>query len=439
MFNVKYANEYISIVKENPQLYFNDYKKLLNDVAHSNAIYKEKPVPVTYQGLFYDEDDKKSFENLSKTLMDITQKVTHEYLINPEYRKLFGFSKELEELIIHDPGYDITVPMARYDVFYNSPDKFKFVEFNTDGSSAMNKDNTVGDILIETLTMKEFRKKYDVECVDMFSPWIKESTKIYESIHNKKPRIAIVDFLDIGATYEFKKFKQLFIENGYICEIFDIRDLVYKNGKLMCDDFEIDMVYRRAVTVEYMKNYDIMKDFTKAYLDNAFMLIGSFRSQIMHTKLIFKILLDPLTQNILNDYENEFLKSHIPFTDKFTDEVYDEVLKNKDLYIVKPVDDYASHGVYAGRGVSDEQWKDILDTALTDDYIYQEYYQMDTIPFLEFDESGNININGFTAVLGMFIYNGKFIAPYTRIGQNSTVGGADKHYVAPNFLIKKEL
>ena len=62
-------------------------------------------------------------------------------------------------MILHDPGYDITVPIARYDVFYNGMDKFKFIEFNTDGSSAMNKDNTVGDLLIETLAMKEFRKK----------------------------------------------------------------------------------------------------------------------------------------------------------------------------------------------------------------------------------------------------------------------------------------
>lgn len=437
MFNIKYAEEYISLVKKEPEKYYKDYLKLLDDVAHSNAIYKEKPVPVTYQGLFYDQKDRENFTQLCKTLMDITQKVTHEYLKNPEYRKLFGFSKELEELILHDPGYDITVPIARYDVFYNGMDKFKFIEFNTDGSSAMNKDNTVGDLLIETLVMKEFMQKYDIECVDMFHPWIEESTKIYESVHHRKPNIAIVDFLDIGATYEFKKFRQLFMESGYNCEIFDIRDLKYVDGNLVCGDFKIDMVYRRAVTVEYMKHYSEMKDFTKAYLDNAFMLIGSFRSQIMHTKLIFKILLDPLTQNILTDYENKFLEEHIPFTDYFDERVYEEVLENKDQYIVKPVDDYASHGVYAGRGFSKEEWSKLLDEALVSDYIYQKYYEMEPLPFLEFDDSGEIKVSGFTAVLGMFIYNGKFIAPYTRIGQNSTVGGADKHYVAPNMFIKK--
>lgn len=438
MFNKKYAEEYISMLKNNPSLYLEDYKKLLDDVAHSNAIYKEKPVPVTYQGLFYDIEDRDNFSKLSTALMQITQKVTKEYLQNEKYRALFPFSKELEDLIMHNPGYDITVPIARYDVFYNGMDKFKFIEFNTDGSSAMNKDNTVGDLLIETNGIKKFRQKYEIENVDMFHPWIEESTSIYKSVHNKKPNIAIVDFLDIGATYEFKKFKQLFIEEGYNCEIFDIRDLKYKDGKLVCDGYEIDMVYRRAVTVEFMKHYDELKDFVRAYYDNAFVLIGSFRSQIMHTKLIFKILLDPLTQKILTDEENEFLKNHIPFTDNLTEEEYEKVLNNKDNYIIKPVDDYASHGVYAGRGVEFEEWKKLLDVAITDDYIYQEYYQMDPLPFVEFVD-GKLEVSEFTAVLGMFIYNGKFIAPYTRVGANSTVGGTDKHYVAPNLLIKHKI
>ena len=36
---------------------------------------------------------------------------------NPEFRKLYGFSPLLEQLILKDPGYSMTVPMARYDIF----------------------------------------------------------------------------------------------------------------------------------------------------------------------------------------------------------------------------------------------------------------------------------------------------------------------------------
>ncbi|WBW49702.1 glutathionylspermidine synthase [Peptoniphilus equinus] len=436
MFNKHYATEYIELIRRDPKLYYDDYLKLKDDVAHSNAIYKDKPVPVTYQGLFYDAADRKALDDISKRLMDLTKKVVNAYLEDSEYRKLFGFSPQLEALILHDPGYDIDVPMARYDIFYNGGENYKFIEFNTDGSSAMNKDNTVGDLLLETKGMKAFGERYTLENVDLFTPWIQASTSIYESRYHRKPNIAIVDFLDIGATYEFKKFKWLFEAAGYTCDIFDIRDLTYKDGKLMGGDYVIDMVYRRVVTAEYMKVYDTLADFTQAYLDNAFMMIGSFRSQIMHTKLIFHILHHPMTMALLSDEEQHFVKAHIPFTDHLNEATLGNVLEDKDRWIIKPIDDYAGHGVYAGKSFTQKEWEDLVRDAATRPSIYQEYYAMDPLPFVEFNDDGELEVHGFSAVMGLFIYNGTFIAPYTRIGYDATVGGADKHYVAPNILIQ---
>lgn len=84
----------------------------------------------------------------------------------------------------------------------------------------------------------------------------------------------------------------------------------------------------------------------------------------------------------MTDYENKFLGGAYSFTDYFDERVYEEVLENKDQYIVKPVYDYASHGVYAGRGFSKEEWSKLLDEALVSDYIYQNYYEMGTATFL---------------------------------------------------------
>ena len=51
-----------------------------------------------------------------------------------KYRKLFPFSKELEELILCDSGYSQPLPIARIDLFFNEDDfSFKFCEFNADG------------------------------------------------------------------------------------------------------------------------------------------------------------------------------------------------------------------------------------------------------------------------------------------------------------------
>lgn len=432
----KIYEEYFEIIKKNPKLYSQDYEKMKMEVANSSAIYKNKPVPHLYQGLFYDKIYEDKFSEISNILMNITKKVTNEYISNFKYRELFNFSKELEELILTDPGYDFPVPMARYDMFFGDGD-FKFVEFNTDGSSAMNEDNTIGNILLDKLAMKELSKKYKLEIVDLFTPWIKKSTSFYEKKFNKKPNVAIVDLLDIGTSYEFKEFKKRYNELGYNCEICDIRNLTYSNGSLYHKDYKIDLVYRRVVTVEFMKHYNELTDFIQAYKDNAFLMLGSFRSQMMHTKLSFYVLHHEMTKSILDPMENEFIKNHIPYTDILDSSNSSLVISNKDKYIIKPVDDYSSHGIYAGIDHNTDEWSNIINKYKDTGYIYQDYNYSPLYDFVTFEDDKAL-LKKYGAVFGMFIYFGEFIGLYTRIGEKSTIGGSENYYTAPNILVSEK-
>ncbi|WP_100065384.1 glutathionylspermidine synthase family protein [Miniphocaeibacter massiliensis] len=441
MYNDKYVDEYIDIIKKDEKEYYKDYLEMLDKVNHSNAIYKGEPIPVTYQGLFYDEESKKDFQYMSDMLMSITRKITKEYVENEDYRKLFKFSKELEELIVHDPGYDISVPICRYDVFYNGREKFKFVEFNTDGSSAMNEDNTLGEILLETKAMKKLSEKYKLTNVELINNWAEKSYNIYKRYkgENKKPNVAIVDSLEIGTPYEFREFKKAYEKLGLNCEIVDIKDLEYKNEKLVYGAYEIDLVYRRIVTVELMKIIDEVMPFIEAYKNNAFMMLGSFRSQIMHYKPTYKIFRLKETKRLLSEEENNFLEKSIPYTEDFeTQKDFEVVSSNKDNYILKPIDDYASHGIYTGRDHTQEEFNKILKKILGTGYIYQEYYDMDPIHFIEFNKNGEMEVNEFGAVLGMFIYDEKFVAPYTRIGKDNLISGARDYYTAPNIFVQNK-
>ena len=441
MHNDKYAIEYYELLKKDEKKYYEDYKDLVEKVNNSSAYYHGEPIPVTYQGFFYDKTAKADFQYMADMLMSITKKITKEYVENLEYRKHFRFSKELEELIVHDPGYDIPVPICRYDVFYRDRDEFKFVEFNTDGASAMNEDNTIGKIMLETKGMKEFSEKYHLENVEEIHRWAKDSVELYKKVKGKeKPNVAIVDHLEIGTSNEFEEFKKAYESLGVNCEIIDIRDLEYKDGKLQHKGYEIDLVYRRIVTVEFMNLYDELEEFRKAYLDNAFLMLGSFRSQIMHYKLTYKIFRLEDTKKILTDEENAFLEEHIPYTEEFAaEEDLEIVKKNKDNYIFKPLDAYASQGIYVGRDHSQEEFEKIAEEILGTGYIYQEYYDQYPLKVVEFDKEGKLQLNEFGAVVGMFIYNEQFVAPYTRIGQDNLISGARKYYTTPNIFIKENV
>ena len=437
MFNERLVNEYIRITKEDSEFYFNDYKNIIERVNNSDAIYKGEPIPVTYQAMLIGEDNMEEFKDIASKLMLITNKVTNKYLESPEYRKLFRYPKMLEDLILHYPGYDMPVPICRYDMFYNGKDDYVFCEFNTDGSSSMNEDDIIGEIMLDSKAHEKLSEKYQLKQFELFESWVDKAYEIYKSADQAvdKPNVAILDFTGLGITNEFARFKKTFEDKGFNCEIVDPRDVVYKDGKAYKGDFRLDLVYRRAVTVEMIRRYEEIKDFIEAYLNNAFVMIGSFRSQIMHSKLIFKIFRDPMTKEILTDEENKFLEAHIPFTEILENqEDYDTVLENKDKYILKPFDSYSSDGVYAGQEHNREEWKEILDKAYQNDYIYQDYFNMDKVDFVEYDKEGKLHITPFSFVMGMYIYAEQFQGLYTRIGNAALISGARDYYTTPNIL-----
>lgn len=437
MFNADLVEEYIEIIKEDPELYYQDYLKAIEKSKVSTALYKGEPIPITYQGMFVSEKDVAEFERISRIMMSISRKVAKEYVENPSYRELFNFSPDLEELILVDPGYDIPVPIARYDIFYNGPGDFKFCEFNTDGSSAMNEDDVLGKILLETKAFQAFGESYEISQFELFKSWVEKTVELYREYKFKDhPVVAIVDFTDKGTTKEFERFVQTYEEMGYRCFIADIRDLEYRDGSLVYQGEKIDLVYRRAVTMDIMDKLDQVQDFIQAYKDGVFMMVGSFRSHMMHSKLIFKILLDSRTKLLLESDENKFIEKHIPFTANLnTEEDYKKVLTFKNKYILKPHEGYASQGIYSGREHDEEEWKEILDRIYDQGYIYQDYVDVDPVDFVEFID-GKLEVNPFGFVMGLFIYKEEFQGLYTRIGREALISGARDYYTSPNFLVK---
>lgn len=431
--------EYIQLVQSNAEKYSEDYKVAIEKVKNSTAIYKGKPVPFLYHPMFFTEKDTENFKDICRILMSITNKVTDEYLKSANFRKKFEYSPLLEELILIDNGYDINVPICRYDLFYDEGDNFKFCEFNTDGSSAMNEDNTIGKILLETEALQEFGKTYNINIFELIDKWVLDSISIYKkwSGNDEKPNVAIVDFIESGTSAEFKVFKDTFIKHGYNAIIADPRELTYRDGKLYHNDYRIDMVYRRIVTFELIEKAGEIPEFIEAYRNKAFCSIGSIRSQIVHNKIIFKILHDQDTLDILSPEERDFVKKHIPITGLFKDDtnIFEQVKNNKDKYIMKPLDLNASRGVYAGKDLTQDEWETKLKDSWNKDYIYQEFFNPFKREHIVFEDN-KIKIEEFKSIVGLFIYKEEFAGMYTRISKNNIISGVTDYYTAPNLIVK---
>lgn len=438
----KLTEEYLDILKEDRNFYYEDYKLAQEKVNQSNARYKGKPVPFLYQPMFFTDEDIENFNRIAKIVMSIGNKVTDRYIEDRNYRKKFKYPKLLEELILEDPGYEINIPIGRFDLFYKGGDVFKFIEINTDGTSGMNEENTFSKIILESEAIKPMKEKYKIRYFELMDRWVEDSLRIYSQFKNKveEPNIGIVDFKETGITAEFEEFKKAYEKKGYKCYIIDPRDLKYRDKGLYFNDIKIDMIYRRIVTVEFIEKSDEILDLIEAYREGVVCLIGSLRSQIMHNKIIFKILYDKETWEFLSQEEVEFIKAHIPYTEelKGNKELFNQLKNNKDSYIIKPIDSFASQGVYAGRDYPIEEWEELLRDSWEKEYLYQEFIDPYRRKFAQFTETGDLKIEEFNMNVGVYMYDEEFAGVYTRISKENIIFGREGYYSIPNLWISEK-
>jgi len=273
-------------VLRNQGSYMEDYKETVKRVANSNAKYKGKPVPFLFNPMFFSLEEEEHFREIIKEITTIGNKVTDRFIEDPEYRKSFGYPRFIEEMILRENKYGVHAPIGRFDIFFNDIGDYKFCELNTDGSSAMNEDNTLARILLGAKALKEFGEEYSLENRELIDSWVRESLKLYRRWKGRdhNPNVAIVDFTESGTSAEFIEFQNAYKRLGLKCIIADPRELVFREGELFKEDYKIDLIYRRIVTFELIQKAEEIPDFIEAYMADAMCTIGTIRSQIIHNK-----------------------------------------------------------------------------------------------------------------------------------------------------------
>lgn len=390
----------------------------------------------------YEEKTIKHFQEIVTMTYGIVTKVIRAYLEQPEYRKLFPFSKELEELILVPNGYDSLLPIACFDIFYDEDtEDFKFCEINTDGTSGMNEYTQNDRFYKDNYTHQYMKKKYDLRSFELFGSWIDCFMGLYGTYDKRieKPQVAIVDFLDKALLGDFEGFAKRFEKRGIPCRICDIRDLRYDGSSLSAaDGYRIDAIYRRAVTTDIMEDFDRVQPLIQAVTDRNIFMAGSFCTQIPHNKWLFYLLHREETHKLLSEEEIAFVERHIPKTFLLADGQCDRelILNDKDGYLLKPLDSYGCAGLYAGVECSGQEWQRAVDACWGKDYICQEYckqYRTLNADFL----FGDGKVHPFINMTRLFVYNGVFAGVYGRFAQGDTITTGKNERMAPAYVIGK--
>lgn len=440
------------------QVVFNAYKNHIENHMEENrkgALRMKASLeysPVHYNGVMdktvhipkvFGPEDIEIFEGISEITHRIFEKVIREYKEHEDYRKLFPFPKELEELICLPTPYDSLLPMARFDIFYNEETKdFKFCEINTDGTAAMIRDLEMRKALIHNPAHQAVIREFELEPFELFDSWVREFLKLYATYPKKveHPNVAIVDILDNATLGDFEEYARRFQAAGVNCEICDIRDLEYRDHVLYSPSgFPVHAIYRRAVTADIMSYYDDCQAFLDAARNDDVFFAGTFGTQCIHTKWLFYMLHLDRTKQFLTEEEVAFVEAHVPMTVEFSKEyiALEEVQKNKDQYILKPMDAYASKGIYAaGREYSQEKWEETAAELYDQHMICQEYctqYMTENIDFAW----GDGEWHPFMNMPGLYTFNGKFYGFLMRMAcEEKIIVAHANERTAPVFVVR---
>lgn len=374
----------------------------------------------------YGKDDIEKFEEIVTITNKICEKIVLEYIENESYRKIFPFfSDKLKELILIPRGYNSVIPIARFDIFYNEETKdFKFCELNTNGTSGARDELMAYEALSMSPTFNDIKNEYKLEKFELFDTLVDSFMDTYRTYYKsvENPYIAIVDFLDKGILKEFELFEQSFKNKGLNIEICEIRDMKYINNELISPSgHKVDAVYMRTVTCDVEKNLDQIKDFIDAAKDENICLLGSFCTEIIHSKWIFVAMWEQETFDILSEEEVNFIKAHVPKTCLLSESKIDlnKVKENKDDYVIKPIDNYGSSGVYVGKIYTKEQWIELIEKNTDKDYLIQEFCQPYKTENIYMPEDKEFKL--YSNMPGLFSYNGQFKGVYSRLSDSDII------------------
>jgi len=439
----KINREMMDFAIDNRKLIEEDYRKTYEAVGNSGAVYKGKQLPYLYYPSVYSDKDVEIFKQLTKDIYRIVNKSIEIYLEHPEVRKVWGFDKKLEELILIPHRFKSNVPMGRFDFFYYPDGSYKFCELNTDGTSAMNEETPLSDVLLNSFAMKHFREKYTIERFELYQSWVDEVSSIYEEFKrnggevSKKPFVIIMDYISKGSPLEFEVFKDTFIESGFDCEIVSPNQLTFSNGHLYFEGKKVDIIYRRLVTRDMMDHYDELDALVQGIKANKTCIIGSIKSQIVHTKKYFEALHHEAVRKYFTSEELSYIDKCIPYTKALLeDEHFDSYVLDKDKFIIKPVDYYASKGVYAGKEFDTDSWTKILKECIKEGYIIQEFCEKSNNENLYFQEDGRFEVKTVNNITGLFLYNEKISGIFTRAGFNAVISDLNDGYSLSSVVVK---
>jgi hypothetical protein len=434
-----------------PEVAADSHAMLEAQLTRRNLIFGGRPLCTVLRPRLMTREQHTLMHRRVRVLMRAFGKAYQAAMADDGFREQFKLESWEEQLIGHDHRFRDASPTSRLDAFVmDDAGTMALTEYNAETPAGAGFNDQLVQAFASLPIIRAFGRRYEMEpllaqsgvvnvLLDAFHEW---------SGTRALPRVAIVDWPDVPTRLEFVLYQQYFQSIGIDCVICDPREMDYRGGRLFAEGAPVDLIYKRVLITELVKECGLDHAVVRAVRDNVVCMVNPFRSKILHKKASLAVLSDERNARFFRPDELEAIRAHVPWT-RIVEErrtVHDGdqvdllpfIAERRERMVLKPNDDYGGAGIVLGWQVNDIEWAAAIRTALGSPYIVQERVPIPSEPYPSWIDG---QLQTFDRMLDTapFVSHGDFMhGQLTRLSTaallNVTAGGGS---TVPTFLIEK--
>jgi glutathionylspermidine synthase len=434
-----------------PEVAEDSHAMLEDQLTRRGLIFGDRPLCTVLRPRLMTREQHQLMQKRVVLLMRTFGKAYQAALADATLREQFRLERWEEQLIGQDPGFRDPSPTSRLDAFVmDAAGTMALTEYNAETPAGAGFNDQLVQAFASLPVIRAFSRRYQVEpllaqagvvnvLLDTYREWSGQRTL---------PRVAIVDWPDVPTRLEFVLYQRYFHSLGIDCVIADPREMDYRGGRLIADGAPVDLIYKRVLITELVKECGLEHPVVRAVRDRAVCMVNPFRSKILHKKASLAVLSDERNARLFRPAELEAIRAHVPWT-RIVEErrtVHDgepvdllpHIAEHRNQMVLKPNDDYGGAGIVLGWQVDAAEWQAAIRTALATPYIVQERVPIPSEPYPSFVD-GQVQVFDRMLDTAPFVSYGDFMqGQLTRLSTaallNVTAGGGS---TVPTFLIEE--